>query len=121
MILLLSDSVFFFLSCNFSALIPLSEVSDAAVMKKYGVKPDAETLDIANTAARKKSVSFLFLFPFLDGSFFKVNTICVAARIVHKPCLQSISNHSHFQETINYLSNDSQNYKVKVYDSSNCG
>uniref|UniRef100_A0A0D3C1A1 Uncharacterized protein n=1 Tax=Brassica oleracea var. oleracea TaxID=109376 RepID=A0A0D3C1A1_BRAOL len=27
-------------------LIPLSEFSEAAVMKKYGVKPDAETLDI---------------------------------------------------------------------------
>ncbi|VVA97936.1 unnamed protein product [Arabis nemorensis] len=40
-----------------SPLIPLSEVSDAAVMKKYGVKPDAETLDIANTAARKKAVT----------------------------------------------------------------
>ncbi|WZZ36556.1 hypothetical protein YC2023_019957 [Brassica napus] len=37
-------------------LIPLSEFSEAAVMKKYGVKPDAETLDIANTAARQKSV-----------------------------------------------------------------
>ncbi|CAE6254153.1 unnamed protein product [Arabidopsis arenosa] len=33
--------------------IPLSEFSDAAVMKKYAVKPDAETLDIVNTAARK--------------------------------------------------------------------
>ena len=41
---------------TFSALIPLSEVSEASVMKKYGVKPDAETLDIANTAARQKSV-----------------------------------------------------------------
>ena len=46
--------------CHVSALIPLSEFSEAAVMKKYGVKPDAETLDIANTAARQKSVSFLF-------------------------------------------------------------
>ncbi|KAL0733879.1 hypothetical protein Bca4012_010089 [Brassica carinata] len=38
------------------ALIPLSEFSEASVMEKYGVKPDAETLDIANTAARQKSV-----------------------------------------------------------------
>ncbi|KAL0837432.1 hypothetical protein Bca101_089322 [Brassica carinata] len=40
-----------------SPLIPLSEFSEAAVMKKYGVKPDAETLDIANTAARQKSIT----------------------------------------------------------------
>uniref|UniRef100_A0A1J3CZ46 Universal stress protein A-like protein n=1 Tax=Noccaea caerulescens TaxID=107243 RepID=A0A1J3CZ46_NOCCA len=40
-----------------SPLIPVSEFSDAAVMKKYGVKPDAETLDIANTAARQKSIT----------------------------------------------------------------
>ncbi|ESQ48231.1 hypothetical protein EUTSA_v10021673mg [Eutrema salsugineum] len=40
-----------------SPLIPLSEFSDAAVMKKYGVKPDAETLDIANTASRMKSIT----------------------------------------------------------------
>ncbi|KAF3506363.1 hypothetical protein F2Q69_00003620 [Brassica cretica] len=49
------DSIF--LCCNISALIPLSEFSEAAVMKKYAVKPDAETLDIANTAARKKSIT----------------------------------------------------------------
>ncbi|KAG2315800.1 hypothetical protein Bca52824_018922 [Brassica carinata] len=40
-----------------SPLIPLSEFSDAAVMKKYAVKPDAETLGIANTAARKRSIT----------------------------------------------------------------
>ncbi|KAG5378723.1 hypothetical protein IGI04_026565 [Brassica rapa subsp. trilocularis] len=41
---------------TFSALIPLSEFSEASVMNKYGLKPDAETLDIANTAARQKSI-----------------------------------------------------------------
>lgn len=63
MIFLLFDS--WFCVCNFLAYIPVSEFSDAAVMKKYAVKPDAETLDIVNTAARKKSVSFFsFFFPF---------------------------------------------------------
>jgi len=52
-----------FCVCNFSAFIPMSEFSDAAVMKKYALKPDAETLDIVNTAARKKTVSYFF-FPF---------------------------------------------------------
>lgn len=42
---------------NFTALIPLSEFSDANVLKKYGVKADPETLDILNTASRQKEVS----------------------------------------------------------------
>ncbi|PKU68448.1 universal stress protein PHOS32 [Dendrobium catenatum] len=37
-----------------SPLIPLSEISDPTVMKKYGVKTDAEALDILNTVARQK-------------------------------------------------------------------
>ncbi|XVF62457.1 hypothetical protein PTKIN_Ptkin09bG0009300 [Pterospermum kingtungense] len=39
-----------------SPLIPLSEFSDPVIMKKYGVTPDAETLDIVSTAARQKEV-----------------------------------------------------------------
>ncbi|XP_042516655.1 universal stress protein PHOS32 [Macadamia integrifolia] len=39
-----------------SPLIPLSEFSDPVIMKKYGVKSDAETLDILNTAARQKKI-----------------------------------------------------------------
>uniref|UniRef100_A0A7N0T2I7 UspA domain-containing protein n=1 Tax=Kalanchoe fedtschenkoi TaxID=63787 RepID=A0A7N0T2I7_KALFE len=42
-----------------SPLIPLVQFSDPAIMKKYGVKPDPETLDIANTAARQKEVDVL--------------------------------------------------------------
>ncbi|KAK1390383.1 Adenine nucleotide alpha hydrolases-like superfamily protein [Heracleum sosnowskyi] len=37
-----------------SPFVPLSEFSDSNAMKKYGVKPDAETLDIVNTAAAQK-------------------------------------------------------------------
>ena len=40
----------------FVAFIPLSEFSDHVVMKKYGVKPDPETLDIVSTAASQKEV-----------------------------------------------------------------
>ncbi|XP_059632799.1 universal stress protein PHOS32-like [Cornus florida] len=39
-----------------SPLIPLSEFSDPAIMKKYGVSPDPETLDIVNCAARQKEI-----------------------------------------------------------------
>ena len=42
-----------------SPFIPVSEFSDPVIMKKYGVKPDPETLDIANTAARQKEVEVL--------------------------------------------------------------
>lgn len=42
-----------------SAFIPLSEFSDSNVMKKYGLKPDAETLDIVSTAAAQKEVTGL--------------------------------------------------------------
>jgi nucleotide-binding universal stress UspA family protein len=40
-----------------SPLIPLSEFSDPSIAKKYGVKPDAETLDMLNTVARQKEVT----------------------------------------------------------------
>ncbi|XP_057471837.1 universal stress protein PHOS32-like [Actinidia eriantha] len=42
-----------------SPLIPLSDFSDPILMKKYGVKPDPETLDIVNTAARQKEIVVL--------------------------------------------------------------
>ncbi|XVE65518.1 hypothetical protein DITRI_Ditri08aG0006100 [Diplodiscus trichospermus] len=42
-----------------SPFIPLSEFCDPDVMKKYGVKPDPETLDIVSTAARQKEVEVL--------------------------------------------------------------
>ncbi|XP_074578027.1 universal stress protein PHOS32-like [Curcuma longa] len=39
-----------------SPFIPLSELSDSGIAKKYGVKLDAETLDILTTVARQKEV-----------------------------------------------------------------
>lgn len=44
------------ISTFFAALIPLTELSDPNIMKKYGVQPDPESLDIVNTAARQKEV-----------------------------------------------------------------
>ncbi|GMY11183.1 universal stress protein PHOS32 [Fagus crenata] len=43
-------------NCNYAALVPVSEFSDPIIMKKYGVKPDHETLDIVNTAARWEQI-----------------------------------------------------------------
>ncbi|KAM0962582.1 hypothetical protein ACFX13_022105 [Malus domestica] len=37
-----------------SPLIPVKEFSDPTIMKKYGVTPDAETIDIADTATQKE-------------------------------------------------------------------
>ena len=45
-----------------AALIPLNEFSDPGIVKKYGVKPDPETLDLLNCAAREKGV-ILFIWP----------------------------------------------------------
>ncbi|KAJ4722028.1 Universal stress protein A [Melia azedarach] len=42
-----------------SPLVPLVEFSDPTIMKKYGVNPDPETLDIVNTAARQKQIVVL--------------------------------------------------------------
>ncbi|KAI3730111.1 hypothetical protein L6452_18787 [Arctium lappa] len=42
-----------------SPLIPLTEFSDAHVMKKYGTKPDPETLEIVSLAATQKEVVVL--------------------------------------------------------------
>ena len=39
-----------------AALIPVSEFCDSHTMKKYGVTPDPETLDIVSTLARQKEV-----------------------------------------------------------------
>uniref|UniRef100_A0A2P2JN11 UspA domain-containing protein n=1 Tax=Rhizophora mucronata TaxID=61149 RepID=A0A2P2JN11_RHIMU len=39
-----------------SPLIPLPQLCEPAIMKKYGVNPDPETLDIVSTAARQKEI-----------------------------------------------------------------
>lgn len=39
-----------------SPMIPLAEVADPHTMNKYGIKPDAETLDIVSTASRQKGI-----------------------------------------------------------------
>ncbi|KAI7753686.1 hypothetical protein M8C21_010470 [Ambrosia artemisiifolia] len=42
-----------------SPLIPLSELCDPNIMKKYATKPDSDTLDIVNLAATQKEVVVL--------------------------------------------------------------
>ncbi|KAA8527374.1 hypothetical protein F0562_034911 [Nyssa sinensis] len=42
-----------------SPLIPLAEFCDPNIMKKYGVKPDPETLDIVSCVARQKEIVVL--------------------------------------------------------------
>ncbi|XP_052191311.1 universal stress protein PHOS32-like [Diospyros lotus] len=39
-----------------SPLIPLNEISDPTIMKKYGVHPDLNTLEIVNKAVEKKKI-----------------------------------------------------------------
>lgn len=45
-----------------AALIPLNELAESYTMKKYGLKPDPETLDILSCAARQKQVKFVLIF-----------------------------------------------------------
>ncbi|XP_073143701.1 universal stress protein PHOS34 [Henckelia pumila] len=42
-----------------SPLIPLCDFSNPALMKKYGVTPDPESLDIVSTASRQKEITVL--------------------------------------------------------------
>ncbi|KAK8573031.1 hypothetical protein V6N13_048594 [Hibiscus sabdariffa] len=51
-----SDSA---LEATGSPFIPWSEFSDPVITKRYGVKPDPETLDIVSTAARQNQVEVL--------------------------------------------------------------
>ncbi|KAB1213846.1 Universal stress protein A-like protein [Morella rubra] len=39
-----------------SPFIPLSDLADPVLMKKYGVKPDPETLEIVTTAAKQREI-----------------------------------------------------------------
>lgn len=59
----------FFIYFGVAAFIPLTEFSDETVMKKYGVKTDAETLDIVSTISRQKGVRFFYHF-FLFFQFY---------------------------------------------------
>lgn len=42
-----------------SPLIPLSDFSDTAVLKRYGLKPEPEVIDIATTASKEKNIEVL--------------------------------------------------------------
>ncbi|PSR97895.1 Universal stress protein [Actinidia chinensis var. chinensis] len=66
-----------------SPLIPLSDFSDPILMKKYGVKPDPETLDIVNTAARQKEIVVLLKIYWGDPR----ETICEAIDNIPLSCL----------------------------------
>ncbi|KAL6607801.1 hypothetical protein ACP70R_040864 [Stipagrostis hirtigluma subsp. patula] len=66
-----------------SPLIPLSEFSDPTIAKKYGVKPDAETLDILNTVAKQKEVMVVVKVLWGDPR----EKLCQAASDIPMSCL----------------------------------
>ncbi|KAG6664190.1 hypothetical protein CIPAW_02G075400 [Carya illinoinensis] len=66
-----------------SPLIPLSDFSDPIIMKKYGVKPDPETLDIVNTAATQKQIMLIMKIYWGDAR----EKICEAIDKIPLSCL----------------------------------
>ncbi|PWA89802.1 hypothetical protein CTI12_AA106280 [Artemisia annua] len=66
-----------------SPLIPLTELCDAHVMKKYGTSPDAETLDILNLAASQKEVIVLMKIFWGDAR----EKLCEAVENIPLDCL----------------------------------
>ncbi|XP_057809717.1 universal stress protein PHOS32-like [Salvia miltiorrhiza] len=42
-----------------SPLIPLSDFTNSVIMKKYGISPDTESLDIVTTASKQKEIVVL--------------------------------------------------------------
>nr|GEY97097.1 universal stress protein PHOS32 [Tanacetum cinerariifolium] len=66
-----------------SALIPLTELCDAHVMKKYGTTPDAETLEIVNLAASQKEVIVLMKIFWGDAR----EKLCEAVENIPLDCL----------------------------------
>lgn len=65
------------LSVNFVAYIPLTDLSEPGTLKKYGVKPDAETIDMLNTIARQKevlSISVIIIIFVPSSLFHSTNT-----------------------------------------------
>ncbi|CAD5196257.1 unnamed protein product [Musa acuminata subsp. malaccensis] len=74
-----------------SPFIPLIEFSDPGIAKKYGVKPDAETLDILNTVARQKEVIVVLMKIYWGDAREK---ICEAIDTIPLSCL-IIGNRGH--------------------------
>ncbi|XP_043724767.1 universal stress protein PHOS32-like [Telopea speciosissima] len=66
-----------------SPLVPLMEFSDPGITKKYGVKPDAETLGILNTISTQNGVEVLAKIYWGDAGL----KICEAIADVPLNCL----------------------------------
>ncbi|CAH9097721.1 unnamed protein product [Cuscuta epithymum] len=66
-----------------SPLIPIAELTDSHIMNKYGVSPDAETLDIVTTAARQKEIVVVMKIFWGDAR----EKLCEAVDKVYLSCL----------------------------------
>ncbi|CAA3017803.1 universal stress protein PHOS34-like [Olea europaea var. sylvestris] len=66
-----------------SPLIPLIEFTEPHTMKKYGVNPDPETLDIVATASRQKEITVLLKIFWGDAR----EKICESVESIPLECL----------------------------------
>ncbi|KAK8971478.1 hypothetical protein KSP40_PGU010628 [Platanthera guangdongensis] len=66
-----------------SPLIPLSDMSDPTIAKKYGIKTDMEALDTLNTLARQKEVVIVMKIYWGDAR----EKICEAIDTIPLTCL----------------------------------
>ncbi|KAK8953311.1 hypothetical protein KSP40_PGU015681 [Platanthera guangdongensis] len=66
-----------------AALIPLSDMSDPTIAKKYGIKTDMEALDTLNTLARQKEVVIVMKIYWGDAR----EKICEAIDTIPLTCL----------------------------------
>ncbi|XP_031486622.1 universal stress protein PHOS32 [Nymphaea colorata] len=66
-----------------SPFIPLGELSDPHITKKYGIKPDAETLDLLNCLVKQKEVMVVMKIYWGDAR----EKICEAINDIPLSCL----------------------------------
>ncbi|KAK8918263.1 hypothetical protein KSP39_PZI021096 [Platanthera zijinensis] len=84
-----------------AALIPLSDMSDPTIAKKYGIKTDMEALDTLNTLARQKEVVIVMKIYWGDARekiCEAIDTIPLTCLVIGNRGLSKLKRHTHFAQ-----------------------